>query len=326
MPSPSVHQSALIIDFHCDSLLEARDGSRSLTVRSDHGHIDLPRLREAGVTAQVFALWAAEPELRPRSTVQAIRLLEAFYTAVDESHGAMRLATTAADIERCKADGVVCGVLSLEGAEPLSGELSVLRMFYRLGVRALGLTWNHRNEAADGVGEARTGGGLTEFGVALVEELDRLGMLLDISHLSPRGVQDVLQVSRVPIIASHANAWSVCRHRRNLSDEQLEAVARTGGVVGVVFYRDFVDDDPEKATLDRVVDHVDYLVSVIGADHVGLGSDFDGFMGDPAPVGLEDVTRLPALTQKLIDRGYTPETIKQILGGNWLRVLKQVVG
>ena len=139
-------------------------------------------------------------------------------------------------------------------------------------------------------------------------------------------MEDVLQISRAPIIASHANARSLCGHRRNLSDAQLEAVARTGGVVGVVYYRGFIDDDPQKATLDRVIDHIDHLVAVMGVDHVGLGSDFDGFLGEPAPVGLEDVTRLPALTQKLIDRGYAPDDIRRILGGNWLRVVRQVVG
>jgi membrane dipeptidase len=151
-------------------------------------------------------------------------------------------------------------------------------------------------------------------------------MLVDIAHLAPRGVEDVLKVARAPIIDSHANAHSLCHHRRNLTDAQLEAVARTDGVVGVVYYRGFVDDDPDKATLDRVIDHIDHLASVMGVEHVGLGSDFDGFLGDPPPVGLEDVTRLPTLTQKLIDRGYAPDDIRGILGGNWLRVLRQVAG
>lgn len=325
MPSESLHRSSLVVELHCDSLLDARDGKRPLSVRSDQGHIDVPRLREGGVTAQVFALWA-EPDQRTSATLQVLRSLDAFYTTLDESKGALRLAVTAADVERAKADGVVAGLLSIEGADALEGELATLRLFYRLGVRAVGLTWNHRNQAADGVAEACTGGGLTEFGVALVREMTRLGMLVDIAHLAPRGVENVLAVAGAPIIDSHANAQSLCHHRRNLTDAQLEAVARTGGVVGAVYYRSFIDDDPQKADLDRLIDHIDHMVSVMGVEHVGLGSDFDGFMGDPAPVGLEDVTRLPALTQKLLERGYAPDDVRRILGENWLRVLRQVAG
>ncbi len=325
MPSESLHRSSVVIDFHCDSLLDARDGRRTLTERSNEGQIDVPRLSEGGVTAQVFALWA-EPDQPARATLQAMRSLDAFYTTVDESAGALRLAVTAADVERAKADGVVAGLLSIEGADALNGELAMLRVFYRLGVRAVGLTWNHRNQAADGVAESRTGGGLTEFGVAPVREMNRLGMLVDIAHLAPRGVEDVLAISAAPIIDSHANAQSLCSHRRNLTDAQLEAVARSGGVVGVVYYPGFVHDDPQKADLDRLVDHIDHMVSVIGPNHVGLGSDFDGFMGEPPPTGLEDVSRLPALTQKLLDRGHAPDDVRRILGGNWLRVLRQVVG
>ena len=321
----SIHESSIIFDAHCDTLLEIVSGKRRLTEKSAEGHIDLPRLLEAGVTAQVFAIFV-EDEWLWRAPVQAMRMIDAFYQAVDDAQGQLVLATCASDIEDAKNMGRVAGILSLEGAEPLDGELSVLRLFYRLGVRSVGLTWNRRNQAADGVGESRTGGGLTEFGLSLVEEMNRLGMLIDVAHLAPRGVTDVLEISQSPVIASHANAHALCPHRRNLTDEQLHAIAERGGVVGATFYRGFIAPDTELATLDRLVEHIDHLVSVMGVDHVGLGSDFDGFLGEPTPEGLEDVTRLPKLTNKLLERGYQAEDIQKILGGNFLRVFREVAG
>jgi membrane dipeptidase len=213
----------------------------------------------------------------------------------------------------------------MEGAEGLEGDLGVLRMMYRLGVRWIGMTWNHRNQAADGLFEARTGGGLTKFGVELVREMNRLGMLVDIAHLAPAGVRDVFEVSEAPVIASHANAHAVCPAPRNLSDEQLAGIAATGGLVGATYVPDFITDGEEPATLDMLVDHVDHMVRVAGVDHVGLGSDFDGF-GDPPPAGLEDASCVPNVTARLLERGYTSEDTQKILGGNWLRVIGQVMG
>lgn len=325
MDADAIHHSSLVFDAHCDTLLAVLAGKRRLTERSAQGQVDVPRLLEGGVTAQVFAVFV-EPELRPRATVQALRAIDAFHEAAAESGGRLRLAACAADVEAAKAEGAVAGVLSLEGAEPLDGDLGVLRLFHRLGVRGVGLTWNHRNQAADGVAESRAGGGLTEFGAALVKEMSRLGMWVDVAHLSPRGVDDVLAVSEAPVIASHANAHALCPHPRNLTDAQLKAIATPGGVVGAVFYRGFIAEQAEEATLDRLADHVDHMVSVMGIDHVGLGSDFDGFGDDPPPAGLEDVTCLPRLTGALARRGYREADLRKILGGNLLRVFRHVAG
>ncbi len=321
----SIHASSIIFDAHCDTLLDVVAGKRNLTDRSPDGQVDLPRLLEAGVSAQVFAIFV-EDEWLWRATVQAMRMIDAFYRDCEASQGRLVVATRASDIERAKTEGVVAGILSLEGAEPLDGELAVLRLFYQLGVRAVGLTWNRRNQVGDGIAERRTGGGLTEFGVRLVQEMNRLGMLIDVAHLSPRGVADVLEISQAPVIASHANAYALCPHPRNLTDEQLCAIAARGGVVGVTFYRGFIASEAGAATVDRLVEHIDHLVSVMGIDHVGLGSDFDGFLGEPAPEGLEDVTRLPDLTARLLDRGYRFESVQKILGGNFLHIFREVVG
>jgi membrane dipeptidase len=323
-----LHRESIVFDGHCDTLLRVLDGQLRLGERSENGHLDLPRMKEGGVTAQIFACFVRRQFIPARATAEALRIVDTFYEEMASNAATLTLATSAADIKRAKAEGKIAGVLSLEGAEALAGDLGVLRMFYRLGVRNVGLTWNFRNEAADGVGEARTGGGLTEFGVKLVKEMNRLGMMIDVAHLAPAGVRDVLALSEAPVIASHANAHALCScascpHRRNLTDEQLEGIAANGGVVGVTFVPAFVTEDPNQATLERTLDHIDHIVHVAGVDHVGLGSDFDGFYEKEVNVGLEDVTKMPGISAGLLTRGYKPEDARKILGGNFLRVFSR---
>jgi membrane dipeptidase len=325
-----LHRQAIIVDGHCDTLLrfQAQESGRppGFGVPQDtNGHIDLARLKRGGVTAQNFACYVRPSYLPAQATHQTLAMIDLFYRHVDEHPGDLCLATCADDILQAKERGMVAGILSLEGAEGLQGSLATLRMIYRLGVRWIGLTWNHRNQAADGLGEVRTGGGLTEFGVCLVQEMNRLGMLVDIAHLAPAGVRDVFEVCEAPVVASHANAHALCPVPRNLSDEQLTQLAATGGVVGVTYVPGFITDGDQPATLDMLLDHVDHIVRVAGIDHVGLGSDYDGFGGAP-PVGLEDVSCLPNLTAALLERGYAAADVHKILGGNWLRVLRQVIG
>jgi len=325
MDVTKLHQDSIIFDGHCDTLLEILAGKREFDQRSKKGHIDLPRLREGGVTAQVFAIYMEDQYLPAGAVKQTLRLLDVLYRELAAHPDQFTLATRAADIKAAKRAGKVAAVIGLEGAEALEGELGTLRMFYRLGVRLLTVAWSRRNQAADGVGEARTGGGLTNFGLQMVEECNKLGILLDISHLAPAGVKDVLEASSQPIIASHSNAYALCAHPRNLNDEQLLAVAKKGGVVCVVFVPSFITADRKKASLDKLLDHIDHIVRVAGIDHVGLGSDFDGF-SPPPPVGLEDVTRLPGITTGLVQRGYSEADVRKILGENFLRVFRQVAG
>ena len=325
MDAGKLHQKSIVFDGHCDTLLAVLAGKRRLGERSSEGHLDLPRMREGGVTAQIFAICTCSRHLPSGPLKQALRMLDAFYRELADNPDSLVLATSAADIERAKGEGKVAAILGLEGAEPLEGDLGVLRMLHRLGVRVVGLTWNRRNRAADGVNEARTGGGLTNFGVELVRELNRLGMVIDMAHLAPAGVRDVLELSEAPVIASHANAYALCPHRRNLTDEQLEAIAAKGGVVGVTFVPRFVAQDKEEASLERLLDHIDHMAKVAGIDHVGLGSDFDGFDDKPM-AGLEDVTKLPNVTAGLLERGYSADEVKKVLGGNFLRVFREVMG
>jgi membrane dipeptidase len=337
MDAEKLHKESIIIDGHCDTLLSlcGRPGmpgfrKRDFFERNTEGHIDLPRLKEGGVTCQVMAVYI-EPQFKPtRSARRALELLDTFYALLDESDS-FRIATRASDIEEAKAQGNVCGLLSIEGGEAVEGSLGLLRSFYRLGVRAMGLTWNQRNDIADGVGEKSAGSGLTDFGISLVKEMERIGMLVDVSHLSESSFWAVSNVSERPFIASHSNARALASHPRNLTDKQIEALAKKGGVIGVVFAPGFVDDDPSKVSLKRLCDHIDHIKSIAGIDHVGLGSDFDGYgspLGGPdaKKVVLSDVSELPKLTEELVSRGYTEEEVKKVLGGNWLRVYREVLG
>ncbi len=325
MDAMSLHRDSIIFDGHCDTLLEVLEGKRTLGVRSSEGHIDLPRLREGGVTAQLVAIFIEDRYLPAGATKQTLRVLDVLYRELQANADTLVLAMRAEDIEHAKSAGKVAAVVGIEGAEALEEDLGVLRVFYRLGVRLLTVAWSRRNQAADGAYESRTGGGLSNFGLKLVEECNKLGILLDVSHLSAAGVRDVLQASSQPVIASHSNAYALCANVRNLTDEQLTALAAKGGVVGVTFVPSFIVEGGKDASLERLLDHVDHIVQVAGIDHVGLGSDFDGF-GSPPPVGLEDATHLPGITAGLLERGYAEDAVRKVLGGNLLRVFRQVVG
>ncbi|MBU0492791.1 MAG: dipeptidase [Chloroflexi bacterium] len=331
------HQKALVIDGHCDSLARVVRESVDLAERQSDGHLDLPRLREGGVTAQIFAVFTARMD-RPvvfDPLDLALCMVDALYQQIAAHPDQLMLATSARDIEQAQAEGKVAAILGLEGGEPLGEDrqwserwdqprLDRLRMFYRLGVRNIGLTWSTRNALADGVFEAQTGGGLSKYGRAVVQEMNRLGIVVDIAHLAPAGVRDVLALTEMPIIASHANARTVYDNPRNLTDEQLEAVARNGGVVGVTFVPGFID--AECVTLDRLLDHIDHIVRVAGIDHVGLGSDFDGYGSNNQMPEVRDAADVPVITAGLVARGYAEADVLKFLGQNYLRVFRQVWG
>lgn len=320
----TLHSSAIVCDGHCDTLGDLLAGTRALSERSTVGHIDLPRLREGGVTAQVFACFVPVDQYRRGAARHALQRLDQLHQALERYPDQLLLATGADDIRRAKAEGKVAGILGLEGVEPLEGSLALLRCFYRLGVRVVGLTWNFRNEAADGVFEGGQARGLSDFGVQLVAECNRLGMLIDVSHLAPPGVEDVLRISRQPVIASHSNAAALCDDSRNLTDAQIRAIASHGGLVGVTFVTSFLVKPARAATIAHVLDHIDHLLRVAGPDHVMIGSDFDGI--EATPRGLENASRYSALTAGMLARGHDEQTVRHVLGLNFLRVFEQVTG
>jgi membrane dipeptidase len=296
--------SSFIADFHCDTLLEIVRRGGDLSERPK-GQLDIRRLQKAGVDLQVFAVYApALSSLGPLH--EALLMIEAFWRSADR--GALRPVLWREDVYTT-APGVG-GMLSLEGAEPLRGDLDLLELFFRLGVRAMGLTWNGRNALADGVGESIAGGGLTSIGRLAIAKMNDLGMLVDVSHLSEAGFWDVVSTCRGPFIASHSNAKALCPHGRNLCDDQLRAVAAAGGVVGLNFYPPFLVSDGEAGITD-VLRHADHMLSVMGRGHVGLGSDYDGV--NALPRGIEGVQSMPALVQALT-KEFGGEVAGEILG------------
>ena len=325
----------MVVDTHCDTLkclmpvfTRPRDsmwGDRSkvgIGVRSSLGHIDVPRLVEGGVTCQVFAVSGERSRTPSHSLRTALEMISRFYRECDANRETIIPVTTHDEIIRAKSDGRVAAMLSIEGGDVLEGSVEVLRVFHRLGVRMVGLVHSLRNELADGVTDMRTGGGISVLGAQALEELNRLGMIVDVSHMNDDGFWDVINLSKAPVIASHSNSRSVCRHPRNMTDDMIRSLADEGGVMGMNFAPAFVH--PRKATLGGVVDHIDHIVDLVGPDHVGLGSDFDGIPSTPE--GLEDVTRMPGIAEELARRGYEEEDMRKILGGNHLRLIKAVCG
>jgi membrane dipeptidase len=322
MTTDLLHRQSIIIDGHCDTLTSVLQGERRLGERSSLGQFDLPRALEGGLTAELMAI---QLDARgPMDAHQLFRYLDTYYTELAAAPELAMAAVRADDIRQAKKLCKVALVLSMEGAEGLTADLAVLRVCYQLGLRVLGLTWNLRNAAADGVAELRTGGGLSSFGVDLVKECNRLGIVVDMAHLAPAGVQDVLEISEMPVIVTHANCSALWPHRRNLTDSQLESIAKKGGVVGIALVPSFMGEDELRCPLSTLLDHIDHAIRIMGEDGVGLGTDFEG-VAEARVQGLEDVAMLPNLTRGLAGRGYSAEQIAKILGLNFLRVFEQVI-
>lgn len=312
-----------VVDAHCDTALRLADGETLTPPGHPSGHIDLPRLRAGGVGLQVFALWVDADRRETGRLLRCVELLDAVKREVARLSDDMHLILTPRDLDVAAAGDKVGVLLSIEDGAALEGSLAALRVMYDLGVRAMGLTWNGRNELADGVGVADGDArGLTPFGRDVVKEMNRLGMVVDVSHLAEAGFWDVMEVSRGPVIASHSNAKALCRHPRNLTDDQIRALAATGGVIGINFFATFLSDDGH-ASVDNIVRHIDHMVSLVGPAHVGFGSDFDGITA--VPVGVEDVSRMGVIIDALLARGYSDEDVRAIAGNNFLRVFRQVL-
>lgn len=318
----ALHHGAIVIDTHCDALGQVLEGTRRLGEQCDSGQFDIPRALAGGLTAELMAVFS-DTERPETGAVQTLQYIDIFHEEIAAVSNLAIQATHADDIVQAKKLGKIALVLSMEGAEGLEGDISVLRIAYRLGLRVLGFTWDLRNRAADGVGESRTGGGLTNFGEKLVNECNRLGIVIDLAHLSPQGVQDVLGITTAPVVATHANSHALCNHPRNLSDKQLEEIAKTGGVVGVTAVPPFLDGNTQRSDISALLDHIEHIVSIMGEDGVGLGMDFDG-VGAMRVVGIDDVSKLSNITRGLVERGYKADAIIKILGANFLRVFATV--
>jgi membrane dipeptidase len=302
---------------------------------------DLRRLREGGVDAQFFSIFADSKcvDQGPgRCRQRAVDMIAVVEEQLRRHPGDLEAARTADDVRRIAAAGRIAALMGLEGGHAIENDLGNLQMFYNRGVRYMTLTWNNTNDWADSSRDVPRHNGLTDFGKKVVAEMNEIGMIIDISHVSDKTFWDVIETTKVPVIASHSAARALADHPRNMSDDMLRAVGHNGGVVMVNFGDIFID--PEKASnwkiavfalrhlgwprtpLSMLIDHIDHVARVAGIDHVGLGSDFDGtpFF----PVGVEDVSGYPNITVELLRRGYSEEAVRKILGENALRVLSDV--
>ncbi len=312
-----------IIDGHCDTVHRfiSETGNYDFTRHNKEGHIDLPRLRQGGIKLQIFALYI-EQDFKPVGAVRrCLQLIDGYYRTVNRVQADLQTILNLSDLHEVINGSKIAALLSVEGGEALEGDLAVLRVLFRLGVRGLGLTWNQRNQLAVGVGKGLQGDGLTSFGREVVREMNNLGMIVDLAHINEKGFYEAMSLSNVPIIVSHANARALCDHPRNLSDSQLKALGENNGIIGLSYYPSFIHR--ESPSLEKLLDHFVHVAEVAGIEHLGFGSDYDGI--EQTIKGLDDVSCLHQLVDGLISRGFTSKEIRQITSENYLRVLNQVL-
>lgn len=302
-------------DFHCDVLCKLLKNPEISFADDNSSLLDvtLPRLRAAGALLQTFAIFI--PERMERSIVPILQSIDLFHRKVLNEPG-VRFIRQAGDIRTAREKGELGALLSLEGADGLQGDTALLRILFELGVRAIGLTWNSANWGADGVMEPR-GAGLTAKGRSFVEECNRLGILLDVSHLSEQSFWDMIDLTKRPLIASHSNAQALCPHPRNLTDDQIRAIIAMGGMIGITFVPQFVRADGN-ASVDDVIKHVDHVCGLGGADCLMFGSDFDGI--DSYICGLSHPGEVYRLYESLLKR-YSEDRVRAFFAANAYRFL-----
>ncbi len=315
-------ESIWVIDGHCDSLGDYLMSKRTLTDASEKGHWDLPKAKEGNVALQFMAAFI-ESEYKPdRAIRRGFQLLDAANRFISENKDAVFPILKIEDLFRIPDKQKVGILISVEGGEILGDNILMVDKIFEWGVRSLGLTWNQQNALGCGVGSLNPKAGLTLFGRQVIERLNQLGMLIDVSHLNEYGFWDVLEYSQYPVVASHSCTKALCAHPRNLSDQQLKSLAANGGVVGVNFNPPFLTANPV-AKREDVIRHISYIAEVAGVDMVGLGSDFDGIA--EVPELLTDASQYPGLAQDLRKAGFTNEEIEKIFNKNFMRLLLSVL-
>ncbi len=331
----AITKSAILIDTHNDIPSFTIDGTD--IGKSPKNYTDIPRLREGGVGAIFFSVFVDAKYVNGNhSANRALQMIDTVYQDILERYpDTFVLALSADDIERAHRQHKIAGLMGIEGGHAIEDSTRLLRDYYRLGVRYMTLTHFNTNNWADSSGDINNPNvqhhnGLTPFGKDVVREMNRLGMMVDISHVADKTFWDALETSQAPIIASHSASRAVTDVPRNMTDEMIKALAQKGGVIQINIYCAFVAQEPANlpagtpmhAQLSDVVAHIDHVRQIAGIDAIGLGTDFDGITC--APVGLDDVSKFPNLTRALLEKGYSPADIKKIYGGNTLRVMRQV--
>ena len=373
-----LHRGAIVVDTHNDITSPMVDEGFDLGSAGDapnaktKTHTDLRRMKAGGIDAEFFAVYVGrefigkKPSEGGGAARRALDIIDVVYEQVRRHPESLEMAYTVSDIRRIARKGKIAALMGIEGGHAIEDSLHTLRMFYRLGVRYMTLTHSNTNDWADSSGDitdpaVKHHNGLTELGRGVVREMNRIGMMVDVSHVADKTFYDVIEVSRAPVIASHSSARALANHARNMTDDMLKAVARNGGVVMVNFYDGFLDprkaelaiqararaeeaakqypndpqrareevnkwvaaNDPGRIPLSSLIDHIDHIAKVAGIDHVGLGSDFDGVPFTGLPAGMEDISKLPSITVELMKRGYSDADIKKVLGENLLRVMSE---
>ena len=363
-----VHEQAIVVDTHADTTQRlVFDPKFDLGERHSDGNIDIPRMKEGGLDALFFSIWVPSDVVGPPALKRAYDQIDAVREAVRTHPNDLALASTAADVRRAAGEQKIAALMGVEGGHMIDDDLRQLRNFAALGARYMTLTHFKNNNWADSSTDKPAHNGLTPFGKDVVREMNRLGMMVDISHVADTTFYDVLGLTTAPVIASHSSCRALTNHPRNMTDEMLRALARNGGVVMINYHAAFISEefrvasekrsgdvvtsmsalskkcggneacttregeriDHEammngslpKVSWERIIDHIDHAVKIAGADHVGLGSDFDGAT---MPLGLEDASKLPKITDALLKKGYSEQDVEKILGGNILRVMEAV--
>jgi membrane dipeptidase len=362
-----LHSSALIVDTHDDTTQRLLTPGFDIGIRHTDGSIDIPRMREGNLGAIFFSIWMSGTVTGPEAVKRSLDQIDTVREMVRTHSKDLALCTTAAEIRRAHAEGKIAVLMGVEGGHMIASDLSVLRSYAALGVRYMTLTHYVNDEWADSSTDKPAHNGLTDFGKDVVREMNRQGMMVDISHVADKTFYDALAVSQAPMIASHSSCRALCDHPRNMTDDMIKALASKGGVIQINYhigflsqeYRDATKANPDldkqmQAEIDKrcgkdedcqlregdnlvreavnagklprvgwekIIDHIDHAVKLVGADHVGLGSDFDGAN---MPFGMESAADLPKITDALLKKGYSEADIRKILGENTLRVMEQV--
>jgi membrane dipeptidase len=362
----ALHFSSIVIDTHDDTTQRFFTKDYDLGERNAEGHVDIPRMLEGGMNGIFFSIWIDGRIVGPPAVEKALDQIDAVRENAKKYSNDMMLARTADDVRRAHAQGKIAALMGVEGGHMIGNDIRMVRVFADLGVRYMTLTHFYNDEWADSSTDKPAHNGLTDFGKDVVREMNRQGMLVDISHVSDKTFYDALEVSKAPLIASHSSCRALCNHPRNMTDDMIKALAAKGGVIQINYEKSFIDqaykDAYDKETggvvqhlgdltkscnndesciareiakmhqkltaegklphvsWERIIDHIDHAVKLVGADHVGLGSDFDGA---DMPEGLEDCSKLPKITVALMRKGYSDDDIRKILGGNTLRIMQQ---
>ena len=362
-----LHFSSIVVDTHDDTTQRFLDGKFDLGPRDANGSIDIPRMKEGNLSAIFFSIWMPSKITGPEAVKRALDQIDSVREQIRKHPDSLMLATTAGEIREARKQGKIAVLMGVEGGHMIASDLRVLRSYAALGVRYMTLTHSGNSEWADSSTAKAEHNGLTDFGKEVVREMNRLGMIVDISHVSDKTFYDALEVSKAPLFASHSSCRAICDAPRNMTDRMIKDLAAKGGVIQINYHVGFLSQefrDAEKAKPElekeiqaevtercgdneacqliegdkvvreyvkagklprvdwtKIIEHIDHAVKLAGADHVGLGSDFDGAM---MPFGMEDASRLPQITEGLLQKGYSESDVRKILGENTLRVMTDV--